>query len=275
MATYDRDGVIEYAQTWCNSHNPDYPFYDGTGGNTDCANFVSQCMHEGGGVPMKDTAHTSGGYDVWYYYGSGNRSSSWTGAQSLRLFVKYNEVGYPRMPYSFLSNSEVGELEKGDLVFALNDDGTNKSNRTAGHVAVVSRVSGSSIYVYAHSEPKDDELWNTSLDDTILCHFTGEILTGDSSTTPSDWQSRYGTATLRPSNSYNAYVKNLQEDLISIGYSCGSAGADGYFGSSTTNSTLETHPSAVKAFQRNTNGLEVDGLVGNATKQALYAAVFG
>lgn len=37
MATYDRDGVIEYAQTWCNSHNPDYPFYDGTGGNTDCA----------------------------------------------------------------------------------------------------------------------------------------------------------------------------------------------------------------------------------------------
>ena len=171
------------------------------------------------------------------------------------------------MPYSFLSNSEVGELEKGDLVFALNDDGTNKSDRTAGHVAVVSRVSGSSIYVYAHSEPKDDELWNTSLDDTILCHFTGEILTGDSSTTPSDWQSRYGTATLRPSNSYNAYVKNLQEDLISIGYSCGSAGADGYFGSSTT--------SAVKAFQRNTNGLAVDGLVGNATKQALYAAVFG
>lgn len=95
MATYDRDGVIEYAQTWCNSHNPDYPFYDGTGGNTDCANFVSQCMHEGGGVPMKDTAHTSGGYDVWYYYGSGSRSSSWTGHQSLRLFVKYNEVGYP------------------------------------------------------------------------------------------------------------------------------------------------------------------------------------
>lgn len=267
MATYDRDGVIEYAQTWCKSHNPDYPFYDGTGGNTDCANFVSQCMHEGGGVPMKNTAHTSGGYDVWYYYGSGNRSSSWTGAQSLRLFVKYNEVGYPRMPYSFLSNSEVGELEKGDLVFALNDDGTNKSNRTAGHVAVVSRVSGSSIYVYAHSAPKDDELWNTSLNDTILCHFTGEILTGDSSTTPSGWQSRYGIATLRPSNSYNAYVKNLQEDLISIGYSCGSAGADGRFGSSTT--------SAVKAFQRNTNGLEVDGLVGDATKQALYEAVFG
>ncbi len=264
MATYNRSDVIDYAKKWCESYNPEYPYYDGTDGNTDCANFISQCMHEGGGMPMKDIANTTGGYDVWYYYGSGNRSSSWTGAQSLRLFVKYNTVGYPRMPYSFLSNSQVGQLEAGDLVFSLKDDGTSKSNRTAGHVAVVSRVSGSSIYVYAHSSPKNDELWNASLSDTILCHFTGEILTDGSSTTTS-WQSRYGTTTLKPSNSYNAYVKNLQEDLISKGYDCGSAGADGYFGSDTT--------TAVKAFQEDYD-LDVDGLVGSATKQALYAAVF-
>lgn len=142
MATYNRDGVIEYAKKWCNAYNPKYLFYDGTDGNTDCANFVSQCIHEGGGVPMKDITHTKGGHNIWYYYGSSNRSSSWTGAQSLRLFVKYNKVGYPRMPYSFLSNSQVGQLEKGDLLFSLKNNGTNKNNRTASHVAVVSRVSG-------------------------------------------------------------------------------------------------------------------------------------
>ena len=58
----------------------------------------------------------------------------------------------------------------------------------------------------------------------------------------------------------------IEPDKTPASNSCGSAGADGRFGSSTT--------SAVKAFQRNTNGLEVDGLVENATKQALYVAVF-
>ena len=265
MATYNRNGAISYAQTWCESHNPNYPYYDGTGGNTDCANFVSQCMYEGGGMPMKNTADRSNGYDIWYYYGSGNRSSSWTGAQSLRLFIKYNTVGYPRMGYTFLSNSQVSQLQKGDLVFALNNDGTNKSNRTAKHVAIVDHVSGSTIYVYAHSQSKNNEPWSYSLNDTILCHFDGTILTGGNSGGTSSWQARYGTATLQASNSYNAYVQNMQEDLITLGYNLGTAGADGYFGPATT--------TAVKAFQTN-SGLTSDGLVGNATKQALYSAVY-
>lgn len=263
MANYNRDGVIAYAKKWVLNPNPDYPYYNSED-DSDCANFVSQCMHEVGGMPMKNVG--SGTYDTWYYYGSGNRSSSWTGAQSLRLFIKYNTVGYPRMPYTFLSNSQVGQLEKGDLVFRLKQDGSSKSNRTAKHVAVVSYVDGEDIYVYSHTEDKNNEPWGGSLDDTILCHFTGEILTGGSSTPIESWQARYGTALLRPSNTYNAYVKNLQEDLISQDYSCGSAGADGYFGSGTT--------AAVKAFQTAMK-LDVDGLVGDKTKQALYAAVYG
>lgn len=271
MATYNRDGAISYAQTWCQSHNPDYPYYDGTNNNTDCANFVSQCMHEGGEMPMKDTADKSNGYDVWYYYGTGNRSSSWTGAQSLRLFIKYNTVGYPRMGYTFLSNSQVAQLQKGDLVFGLNKDGTSKSTRTAKHVAIVDHVSENNIYVYAHSENRNNEKWGFSLDNTILCHFDGTILTDASSDSDtggntSSWQARYGTALLKASNSFNAYVKNMQKDLLSLGYDLGTAGADGYFGAATT--------TAVKAFQTS-NKLVSDGLVGNATKQALYSAVYG
>lgn len=262
MSSYNRDGAIAYAAQWCNSHNPNYPYYDGTGGNTDCANFVSQCMYEGGGMPMKSTANLSSGYDVWYYYGSNNRSSSWTGAQSLRLFIKYNTAGYPRMGYTFLSNDQVGQLQKGDLVFKLAGSG-NKSSRTATHVAMVSYVSGSTIYVYAHSSPKNNEPWVYTLNDTILCHFDGTIATGNG--TPSSWQERYGTTTLQQSNTYNVYVKNLQEDLIALGYYCGSSGADGYFGSNTY--------TAVRSFQ-NDHSLTVDGLVGQNTKIALFQAVY-
>lgn len=75
------------------------------------------------------------------------------------------------------------------------------------------------------------------------------------------WQERYGTETLRYApNTFNNYVVNLQKDLRAAGYTS-ITNADGYFGTIT-----ET---AVKNFQRN-NGLTVDGLVGNATKQALW-----
>lgn len=53
-----------------------------------------------------------------------------------------------------------------------------------------------------------------------------------------------------------ATVKALQTLLIGYGYSCGSKGVDGDFGSSTL--------SAVKAYQK-ANGLSVDGSVGPAT----------
>lgn len=59
-----------------------------------------------------------------------------------------------------------------------------------------------------------------------------------------------------------AAVKELQQLLISKGYSCGSAGADGDFGPSTL--------SAVKAFQKD-NGLVVDGIAGQLTMGKLKA----
>ena len=58
-------------------------------------------------------------------------------------------------------------------------------------------------------------------------------------------------------------MKQLQEDLIALGYSCGSAGADGSFGDGTH--------SAVVAFQR-ACGLMQDGIVGTDTRKALGVA---
>lgn len=58
-------------------------------------------------------------------------------------------------------------------------------------------------------------------------------------------------------------VKELQTDLIALGYDCGSYGADGDFGSATEK--------AVRKFQTD-HGLTVDGVVGAATHAALLKA---
>ena len=61
-----------------------------------------------------------------------------------------------------------------------------------------------------------------------------------------------GTRTLR-NGDYGADVKQLQENLIRLGYSCGVWGADGDFGDATE--------MAVEKFQKD-NGLEADGVFG-------------
>lgn len=67
-------------------------------------------------------------------------------------------------------------------------------------------------------------------------------------------------ATLR-SGSNGSDVKKLQQALIKAGYSVGSSGADGIYGSKTA--------AAVKAYQK-ANGLSVDGIAGNQTLSKLY-----
>ena len=59
-------------------------------------------------------------------------------------------------------------------------------------------------------------------------------------------------------------VKELQENLIALGYSCGPDGADGNFGNNTD--------IAVRKFQKDHN-LVQDGIVGNNTKTAIATAL--
>ena len=69
------------------------------------------------------------------------------------------------------------------------------------------------------------------------------------------------TYTTLQNGSSGSEVKKLQQALINAGYSVGSTGADGIYGSNTA--------AAVKAYQK-ANGLSADGIAGNQTLSNLY-----
>jgi hypothetical protein len=73
---YSASKAIDYAKRWWNDKNPLFYAYI-TGG--DCANFVSQCLHNGG-YKMDN---------IWYSYRSTNKKKGWY-AQPRIVSVTYN-----------------------------------------------------------------------------------------------------------------------------------------------------------------------------------------
>lgn len=93
----------------------------------------------------------------------------------------------------------------------------------------------------------------------------GPYLGGKLSYIAAEVNKRLGNSNYRPllrKGDSNAYVKELQQDLLKLGYDVGSA--DGIFG----NATL----AAVKSFQT-ANKLTADGVVGDATWAALLKSI--
>ena len=103
---YDREKAAAYAKQYAVTRNPDFSAYE-----SNCVNFVSQCMHAGG-IPMDDQ-----GYERWYFYtGEDNVSSygrgytySWTYIPS---FIDYLENG------NIVCDLDAGlyEAQKGDVI---------------------------------------------------------------------------------------------------------------------------------------------------------------
>jgi peptidoglycan hydrolase-like protein with peptidoglycan-binding domain len=79
-------------------------------------------------------------------------------------------------------------------------------------------------------------------------------------------ESTVGAANVLSKGSSGQAVKDLQTMLIALGYSCGTSGADGDFGSATE--------IALKAFQK-AYGLVVDGQYGSKSQAALKTAYTG
>jgi hypothetical protein len=97
-SAYNRSNAGTYAINKAEyvNRNTNYPDYGSNPDNGDCTNFVSQVLHDGGGLPFQGTNGYNRNTIDWYYYGpnvtpangsNGNyRSSSWTGAHQFRGF---------------------------------------------------------------------------------------------------------------------------------------------------------------------------------------------
>lgn len=73
---YNHGAAQEYADKWVFSANPAYRNWISS--NSDCANFVSQCM-QAGGHPESDD---------WYYNNYFSQSATWINADELKNYIK-------------------------------------------------------------------------------------------------------------------------------------------------------------------------------------------
>jgi len=287
MATYQRSNAVAYAEQWYDGNNSNYTWFGKSatgvaspiGGNGDCANFVSQCLYAGG-LRFKETGSA---YRQWYYYHIGGsydrKSSSWSGANDLRMFVRDTQDA-PRLNVSEVAwANRATQLEEGDLIFRLKSFATsenNKRNIEAKHVAIVKSVSSSGVItVYQHTPYECSEWETTNGMDTALYHVNsidtasgGDSGGGDDSGETSGystWQEKYGNNTFVHSNSYSGNVYRFQVDMNKwrTARSYTSIGTDGKWGNESEAATL--------LFQQAYSDLTDDGLCGPATKAKLFS----
>lgn len=114
---YSRLLATNYANYYWNKRNPDFVSFD-----SNCTNFVSQCLLEGG-MRMAYTTNPSSG---WWYKTSANYSYSWSVSRALYLYLINKTSGVRGMEVS-----SARELEVGDLLFI-----SFKGN-TIEHAAIV------------------------------------------------------------------------------------------------------------------------------------------
>ncbi len=175
-----RERAILYATRWYNGYNePKYVRYI----DADCANFVSQCLHEAG-IPMSGQGRTDG----WHSYNLGQKSyleyfesfstyfkgiifksgrynydvsESWSMAKSNYDF--FSTENYSLNTYEFFSKNEVlnavknGEITKGDLMyFEWNDETHHElSHATIISLAISNFLSDGPLLGYAaHTEAR-------------------------------------------------------------------------------------------------------------------------
>ena len=112
--SYSGGGASQYALDYALNYNSNYADFTSYGG--DCTNFVSQCMYEGGGLPMDYGSQY--GTDCWFYTNSTNRSATWTGVNQL-----YNYI-FGSSSTINASNSTWGSVGFGDLIQLLHSDGS-------------------------------------------------------------------------------------------------------------------------------------------------------
>jgi hypothetical protein len=160
---YNRSGAVSYAHQYAYNYNSAY--HDFT--NNDCTNFVSQAIHEGGGISEEDDG---GQWYGWYYSSAANYASAWTGVQQLYDFITV-PAGWNEGPTGYSATS-IWSMATGDVIQYK----WPGSNYWGHSVIVVTRTSGDPIVtVAAHDIDHDYYPYSYYIYGGIrYIHITGE-----------------------------------------------------------------------------------------------------
>jgi hypothetical protein len=125
--TYNRQAAVEYAKSHWNTNVPGTQYFEKPGHGGDCTNFISWCLHKGGGWPMSGPWH--GEEYEWYYYGTPKLySNSWTCVKEFGNFIGYRggyQVYYGRDFSKIMWLVNKGDIKEGDVIqIDMNGDGT-------------------------------------------------------------------------------------------------------------------------------------------------------
>jgi surface antigen len=198
-------------------------------------------------------------------------------------YGRFNEIGgYGYCKYlspvnaenfiQYKGSLEVGQTPKVGACMVWRKGNTLSNSDGAGHVAIVEKVisptqvmTSESAYggtpFYTMNRNKGAGNWGMGGAYTFLGFIYNPAVDGSTTTTTTTTTTNASTnANLLRRGSSGSAVKELQKNLIKLGYSCGYYGADGDFGEATEK--------AVRKFQAD-NKLVVDGIVGTKTLNAI------
>lgn len=195
---------------------------------------------------------------VWWVFKDCNASSLFYDGQKT-AYCPTVESHYRKKGQWYTSNPKPGDL----VLFDFSGSGV------AGHIGILEKVNSNGTYSVIEgntSTSSNDNggcVMRRTRNRSVIRGFARPNYKGvaNNTTTTTTTTTKGGNTVMielsvLKKGSKGNEVKTLQRLLIALGYSCGSAGADGDFG----NATL----SAVNSFQKG-KGLTVDGIVGKNT----------
>lgn len=148
---YDRDKAVAYSQEWYNKRNSAYPDF----GSTDCTNFVSQCLFDGG-IPTSNKWKNYMGYNRKFEYVL-KATDAWSNANESYNYFADSNTGIGKYVVIVYSSRDVidavysGYLKPGDVLYFSNG-GTD----SIYHAALIVGIYDGEIYYAAHS---NDHAW--------------------------------------------------------------------------------------------------------------------
>lgn len=165
-ANYYPSSAVSYALQYATSPNSSYFEWD-----SDCANFVSQSLSQGGGLYQDGTwwYNTNGSSNVNYHSGS----NAWKRAGDLYNYLN-NSAYYKTVTtfYSWSSNYK-NYMEEGDIVFLYgNRPGADgQTNYRFYHVVMVTDKDYYDVYISGHDDGENYPLYDVWDDESVYLDY--------------------------------------------------------------------------------------------------------